>query len=261
MQGRFLEPGDTGLVILEESFAVSKAWPVGTPITIAGERFTVAGIVNPGIRPGKADMYMPFADAERVINKRLVFPIYGQANTVLVESVNSSLHEQAMRDVQEVLGQRSLISIYGCYLPAAQVVGINENMLWPLAIIISLSVVGLTLKSQFSSVVERRHDIGIMKAIGWSDGNVVSQILGESVLQAAIGGVTGALVAVVILLAVPFEVLSGIESTAAAGTAVDISPLVILAALGLALLGGLIAGILPAIVAARTRPANSLRRL
>jgi putative ABC transport system permease protein len=134
-------------------------------------------------------------------------------------------------------------------------------MLWPLAIIISLSVVGLTLKSQFSSVVERRHDIGIMKAIGWSDSNVVSQILGESVLQAAIGGVTGALVAVIILLAVPFEVLSGIDGTAAVGTAVDISPLVILAALGLALLGGLIAGILPAIVAARTRPANSLRRL
>jgi putative ABC transport system permease protein len=62
-------------------------------------------------------------------------------------------------------------------------------------------------------------------------------------------------------LAVPFEVLSGIEATAAAGTTVEISPLVILAALGLALLGGLIAGILPAIVAARTRPANSLRRL
>ena len=261
VQGRFLEPGDTGLVILEESFAVSKSWPVGTPITIAGERFTVAGIVNPGIRPGKADMYMTFADAERVINKRLAAPIHGQASTVLVESANSSLHEQAMRDVQEVLGQRSLVSIYGCYLPAAEVVGINENMLWPLAIIISLSVVGLTLKSQFSSVVERRHDIGIMKAIGWSDGNVVSQILGESVLQAAIGGVTGALVAVIILLAVPFEVLSGIEATAAAGTTVSISPLVILAALGLALLGGLIAGILPAIVAARTRPANSLRRL
>ncbi len=100
-----------------------------------------------------------------------------------------------------------------------------------------------------------------MKAIGWSDGNVVTQILGESVLQAGIGSALGALVAVVILLGVPFEVLSGIEFTAAAGTAVSISPLVILASLGLALLGGLIAGIVPAIVAARTRPADSLRHL
>ena len=73
--GRFLQPGDTGLVMLEESFAVSRSLPVGSPITIAGDEFTVAGIVAPGIRPGKADIYMTFEDAQLVINKRLIIPI------------------------------------------------------------------------------------------------------------------------------------------------------------------------------------------
>jgi putative ABC transport system permease protein len=261
IQGRFLQPGDTGLVILEESYAVAKLLLVGFPVIVAGETFTVAGIVDPGIRPGKADIYMSFEDANRVINKRLATPIQYQANTVLVESASSTLHEQAMVDVQKVLGSRSLVSIYGCYLPAAEVLGINENMLWPLVIIIGISAIGFALKSQFSSVIERRHDIGIMKSIGWSDSNVLSQIMGESVIQAAIGGVLGVLAAVIVLLVVPFEVLSGIETTAAAGTTVTISPIVVLSALGLSLLGGIIAGILPAMVAARTRPADSLRRL
>ena len=259
--GRFLQPGDTGLVLLEESYAVSQSLPVGSPITIADERFTVAGIVKPGIRPGQADIYMTFADAERVINQRLISPLKNQANTVLVESASSSLHEQAMQDVLEILGARSLVSIYGCYKPAAEVIGINEDMVWPLALIIGMSVVALALKSQFSSVVERRHDIGILKAIGWTDGNVVTQILGESVIQATIGGFLGCLIAIAILLVVPFEVLSGLGGTAAADTTVHISPLVLAAAFGLSLLGGVIAGVFPALAAARLRPADSLRRL
>ena len=56
-------------------------------------------------------------------------------------------------------------------------------------------------------------------------------------------------------------VQGGIEVTAASGTTISISPVVVFSALGLSLLGGIIAGILPAIVAARTRPAESLRRL
>ncbi len=255
VQGRFLLPDDYGLVLLEQSYAVSNFLQAGSRITIAGEEFTVAGIVSPGIRPAKADIYMTLADAERVINKRLLIPLDNQINIVLVESANANVHQQAMKDVSEILGERSLISTYGCYRPAATAMGINENGVWLVIGILGISVVALALKSQYSSVIERRRDIGILKAIGWSDRDIVSQILDESLIQAAIGAAGGCLIAVIILLAVPLEALSNIETTAT----ITISPVALAAGFGLALLGGMVAGIFPALTAARLRPADSLR--
>ena len=48
-------------------------------MTIANKDYTVAGIVNPGVRPAKADVYMLFRDAEKAINSRLQTPLRDQA--------------------------------------------------------------------------------------------------------------------------------------------------------------------------------------
>ena len=40
-------------------------------------------------------------------------------------------------------------------------------------------------------MAERTREIGILKAIGWSNGNVVNQIVTESLIQGVIGGVLG----------------------------------------------------------------------
>ncbi len=256
IQGRFLQPGDTALVLLEESFAISRFLSVGSQIIIADTNFKVAGIISTGVKPTKADVYMPLNEAEQVINKRLFIPLHNVMNIVLVESAGAKVHKQAMNDVMAILGPRSLISTYACSQPAAKVMGINEKGIWLITIIVGLSVVALALKSQYSSVIERRRDIGILKAIGWTDSNVVSQILAESVLQAVIGGILGCLIAVIVLLLMPAEVLTGIKVTGLA-----IYPLVLTAGFGLALLGGIVAGIFPALAAAHLRPADSLRRI
>lgn len=261
IQGKFLTAEDTGKILLEKSYAVSRTIPVGFIVDIAGEDFVVAGIVEPGVRPGKADIYMVFSDALRVVNSRLSTPIEDEANIILVESASSLLHDQAVEDVQTMLGSESFVSTYKCYTRANDVLGVNSKMMTPLMIIIGIGVIGFAIKSQLSSVIERRRDIGIMKAIGWSDFNVISMIIGESSLQSIIGGVLGAFAAVLVIILVPFEILSGATGTTATETQVQISPLMIVIAIGLSLIGGIVAGIIPAIAAARTKPANSLRRL
>lgn len=257
VQGRFLQPDDTGLVLLEESFAVTRLLSVGSQITIADTNFKVAGIINPGIRPAKGDVYMTLNEAGQVINEQLKIQLFSVMNIVLVESAGAKVHQQAMEDVSAALGPMNLMSTYWCSWPAAKVMGIDEKGIWLITIIVGLSVVALALKSQYSSVIERRHDIGIMKVIGWTNSNIVSQILAEAVLQAAIGGVLGCLIAVIVLLLIPPEVLTGIETTAG----ITIYPAVLGASFGLALLGGIVAGIFPALAAARLRPADSLRRI
>ena len=254
--GRFLEPGDKGAVMLEEAYARLRSLHVGDRVRVAGEPFQVVGIVNPGIRPAKADVYMHLDEARRAINRRLASnPIGEEVNAILVEVSSSTVQDEAIASVKGLLAGL-LVSSYACYKPAAAVMGINEKAVVLLAVMAGVCALVVAMKTQWASVIERRHDIAILKAIGWTDGSVVRQILTESLLVAVVGGLIGCLVAVALLVLAPLDALSGISLPEGFG----ISGAVLGAGLLLAVVGGVIAGIIPAMVAARQRPAEALRR-
>ena len=62
---------------------------------------------------------------------------------------------------------------------------------WVTSIILLAAVTLFFLRSQFGSVVERTKDIGILKAIGWTNSEVIKQIFFESLLQGPAGGIAG----------------------------------------------------------------------
>jgi putative ABC transport system permease protein len=256
-RGRFLKPGEGGMVLIDESYARSRLMDPGARINLGDREFTVAGVVNPGIRPARADIYMPFDEAERVIRDHMNHPnLKDVANIVLVEVKSARLQEKAIRAIKALI-PGSVVSSYGCYRPAAKVMGIGENTLWILAIALGVCTVLLAMKSQMGSVIERRRDIGILKAIGWTNGRILSVVLSESIIQSLAGAALGCAAALVILLAVPARAF--IER--AAGSGVEASPYVFPAAFLLAVIGGVIAGVFPGLHAARLRPAEALRKL
>jgi putative ABC transport system permease protein len=99
------------------------------------------------------------------------------------------------------------------------------------------------------SVLERRSEIGLRRALGATKGNIRTQFLAEAILLALIGGIVG--------------VGAGALATAIyANTknwATVIPTLAWAGGLGAALAIGAIAGLLPAIRAARLSPTDSLR--
>lgn len=256
ISGRFLTSKDKNVAMIESAYADAQHLHVGETVTITGEKFPIIGIVNPGVRPAKADIYLRFEDAQRVINRRVVQPLRkSDMNIVLVEVASSTLQKQAITDLQSVIAI-SQISSYACWKPAARVMGMTEHSMWLLAILLTLGTVAFAVKTQWGSVVERQHDIGILKAIGWTDRVVVRQIVTESLVQALIGGVLGCIIGVIFLLLLPVKQLTGIDNTT-----MILSPIVLLGAIALALLSGMVAGIIPAWHAARQRPADALRQL
>jgi putative ABC transport system permease protein len=256
--GEFLKPTDTGLVMLEESFALAETLPVGFRVDIGGQSFRVGGIINAGVRPGKADIYMPITELRNLINTRLNTALPPDAtNIILVESNGANVHYQAIDQVKEIMGDRSLVSTYACSKPASTAMGIGENGIWLVSGILLISVIALALKSEYSAVLERRRDIGILKAIGLSDSTILWQIVSQSVIQAVIGAVAGILLGVVLIYTIPFASISGISSQDTLG----VDWIVTLSAFGLAVTGGIAAGIIPALSAASMRPAESLRGL
>ena len=99
------------------------------------------------------------------------------------------------------------------------------------------------------SVLERRSEIGLRRALGATQGQIRSQFLGESILLALIGGAVG--------------VLAGAAATAvyasSKGWAVVIPAEAWTGGIASAILIGAFAGLLPAVRASRLPPAVALR--
>ena len=99
------------------------------------------------------------------------------------------------------------------------------------------------------SVIERRGEIGLRRALGATRRHIASQFLGEALLLALMGGVGGVIV--------------GITATAVyanvKGWSLIVPPIAIIGGLGAALLIGGVAGLYPATRAARLSPTEALR--
>jgi len=99
------------------------------------------------------------------------------------------------------------------------------------------------------SVLERRSEIGLRRALGATRRQVATQFLGESLLLAALGGVSGVLLGVLVT-----TVYAQIR-----GWSALIPTLAIVGGVAAALIIGIIAGVYPATRAARLSPTEALR--
>jgi putative ABC transport system permease protein len=103
------------------------------------------------------------------------------------------------------------------------------------------------------SVTERTREIGIRKAIGGSSADITTQFLMEAVILSVIGGGTGMLIGVLVVLA-GYNVVAGLL-----GPAPIPWLLVTSVAVGFSTLVGVVFGTYPAIRAGKLDPIEALR--
>jgi putative ABC transport system permease protein len=117
---------------------------------------------------------------------------------------------------------------------------------------ISLLVGGIGIMNiMLASISERVREIGIRKSIGAATSDIFIQILVESVVIAILGGLVG--------LATSFALVYAISSFSPTDNAPIIRATALMIAFGFSVLVGILAGIFPAIKAARLNPIQALR--
>jgi putative ABC transport system permease protein len=117
---------------------------------------------------------------------------------------------------------------------------------------ISLLVGGIGIMNiMLASISERVREIGIRKSVGAATIDIFIQILVESVVIATLGGVAG--------LATSFGLVHMISSFSPTDNAPIITPVALGVAFGFSVAIGIVAGIFPAVKAARLNPIQALR--
>ncbi len=121
---------------------------------------------------------------------------------------------------------------------------------------ISLLVGGVgIMNTMYTSVSERTREIGIMKAIGARD----TQILAIFVLESSLIGVIGGLIGLVLGYGISMVVAHLVTTYAALPLTVTVSPPLVAGALLFAAVTGMVSGVLPARRAAKLDPVDALR--
>jgi ABC-type antimicrobial peptide transport system permease subunit len=286
----FSATGAARQAIVSSAYAGAQEVAVGDSIALGGKTFSVIGIASSPIGGTASDVYVKVATLQSVAD------FAGQISAIQVRAESAddvAAVSAAITDGfagAQVTTSADLAERVGGSL--ADTRELSSKLGAVLAIIGLVAAILIASLLTLSSVSKRVRELGTLKALGWSRGAVVRQISGESVIQGLLGGIVGAAIGVIAALAINasgWSLTASVADPAANAVAgagagggprggpfglgqaaitsgsevVDIttSPSIglILLAVGLAVLGGLIAGAVGSLRAARLRPAAALR--
>jgi len=276
--GRNLQAGDSGVVVLSENNSAYFGAGVGDTISILGQTFTVVGIHGTSAASDTTTLYMNLSDAQAVTNNTgyiTSIRVFTESSDVVsqVASSISSLHsELTVTTGQERLSQlESLQSTYSTALASAQnSVSQTEATAVEEIIVVVAATSLIVLFVMLYTVRERTKEIGTLKAIGFSNLNVMGQFMLEGILLSMLAGVVGIAIGTIAAptlsaLLLPSINLFGsgagasVTGNVGLSSAATLNPELILLAFGAAILLGTLGSLYPAWRAAKIRPAEAMK--
>jgi putative ABC transport system permease protein len=128
-----------------------------------------------------------------------------------------------------------------------------------IAVLLTFGAMFSAANTMFAAVSARTRDIGTMRALGFSQFDILISFLGESLLLCGLGGAIG-LLAALPLNALTYET-SDLNSFASVTVAFRFGPMVVAVALVMTLAMGVFGGMFPALRAVRLDVISALREL
>tara|TARA_Y100001970_G_scaffold132406_1_gene163359 strand:- start:1282 stop:2535 length:1254 start_codon:yes stop_codon:yes gene_type:complete len=269
--GRFFtkeeERGISQVVVLgsqvkENLFAENTA--VGKLVTVDGKKYRVIGVMEEVGSKGFIDMdknvYIPL----RTVQKKIMG--INHVLWIISQTKDNSLAESTADEIRFLMRQRHDISspekqdfsvtTMGEALDIIGNVGFGINILLLVLAGISLIVAGVGIMNvMYVSVAERTFEIGLRKAIGATEKNILYQFLVEAILLTLFGGIIG----IIVGIGVAYGVALG-ANYAGLNWAFTIPPSSIFLSVSFSIAVGLFFGIYPARKASKLNPIAAIRK-
>lgn len=250
-EGRLLQAGDDKVVVIGQSIASSGGLKVGDSTQFRGMTVTVVGMFQPTQNPQIDNAILAplknvqeLSGATGIVNAFLAIPDQPSNADLIADEINKAYPKQfnALNptDLKKQVEQGSLIFSIIILASAA----------------LAALVGGLaTINTMIMSVAERTREIGIKKAVGASSRQIIREFLTESGTIGLIGGLLGVSLGKIATIAINAFTKANVSGL----QIFDLTPRLALLAIGFAVILGAVAGIIPAISAARMNIVKALR--
>lgn len=266
--GRYLNPSDTNAIVIGSRIAKTtfkQPLVLNRNLQIEGRLFKVVGILKESGGFGGGDdsrIIMPIEQAREILENA------GREkyDAITIKAANADLVDQIVAEIdsklmiaRHVTTRTKDYSLTSSKATQERLQDITQTFTIFLGAIAAVSLlvgaVGIA-NTMFTSVLEKTKEIGIMKAIGARNFDIMTIFLLNSGLVGAVGGVIGIGLGSAISSVLP-NLLSGLGPGVSVRTVIPTSLLV--EALFLSIIIGMIAGAIPAYRASKLKPVDALR--
>lgn len=258
-EGRYFKDYEDGVAVIgyriQKGF-FDKVVRVGDVLKINGKKFTVVGtLVEIGNMGDDSTVYLPIKSAQNLFDAK------GENTMLFIVADNENVVNRVAIKAEEVLkklrGGKDF-EVMTTKKLAKKVSRVATIITFVLGGVASVSIVVggvIIMNTMLMTVMERTNEIGVMKAVGATNMNILTLFLVESGMVGLVGGTIGVVVGTVISKMI--EYVGAIYLGSSFITVV--SEELVLGSLLFSVVVGSISGIYPALKAAKMHPAEALR--
>lgn len=259
-EGRFLRSDDTLVAVIAVSLADSLGLALGKhlslPTTEGAVSLKIVGLLPPRALPGNEEVLVTLPAAQNWLS------LPDRINTIEInlDTTDVSRREAIQRDIEARLGKDYTL---GALSPGTELFASIQTgqVAFNLMGFLALCMGGFIIFNTFRTIVaERRHDVGMLRAIGASRRTVIGMFLAEGFLQGGVGTLIGMALGYLMsagLLALMRPMLMQFIHIETGPPVVQPSLVVATVTLGIGVI--LLAGLIPALSASHVAPLEALR--
>lgn len=201
-------------------------------------------------------IFLPLSGGQRILG-------LNEWSGIFVLAERSEYIPTLIRELQQIYGNSaSIISFQSIANIASSIIGAMNFISFAASLSAFAVAIAGVAATMITSVIERTREIGVLKALGFTDTQVLIMILMESIIMSLVGGIIGISLGVMgahILASRGFELRATAQAVMVVRAAPRVSIPNITRAVGLTVFVGIVGGILPAYRAAKIPPAVALR--
>jgi ABC-type lipoprotein release transport system permease subunit len=203
IKGRFLKEGKPEALV-EVSYARQFGIKVGDTISVAKRDYPVVGLVDASriSKIAVANVYVPLSEAQSLAASSAQVQAVSPFNPADVNLIFIKADEEKIPELSSALrsmmGKDATIGTPESFLKLlGSLFALSDKFTLAASLIAILVAVLIAFKTMAGNVTERAREIGVLKAVGWINRNVVTQILAESVVECFMAGILGLVIALV----------------------------------------------------------------
>lgn len=248
-KGKLPHDDNAKSAVIGDAFAQRYGLDIGDTLQLFQSEVRISGIAVSDSLLTRNLVMLPLAEAQRLtfrenqatsINVRLKPNLSPEKKQVVIERLRSEFPDHAVEGTQALASGHTF----------ARIANVLSRSI---AVVALLGAIFAIFNTMNMAIRERRGEIAIMNAVGWSRRRIISLIMLEAAILSGTGGALGCAAGTAVALAVAnWESVSGIVDPA-------ISPLLLAEGALISVFIGLIGALVPALQTTALSPATVLR--